>query len=123
MYNHHRMGSRKDLFGQLWKEYALSDSRYMYSDPFVLCMETWTAVRILKPPLLHLLTASDHMGPIIILDSGAHHKGFALPARKSDFDHEKSGKTHLIRWIVHPSPGFDWSVLWRLALLYDQSVR
>ncbi|CAL3965508.1 unnamed protein product, partial [Diplocarpon coronariae] len=31
------------LFGQLWKEYALSDSRYLTSDPFVLCMETVTA--------------------------------------------------------------------------------
>ncbi|TVY48065.1 3-beta-hydroxysteroid-Delta(8),Delta(7)-isomerase [Lachnellula occidentalis] len=44
MYNHSRMGSRMDLFGQLWKEYALSDSRYMHSDPFVLCMETFTAI-------------------------------------------------------------------------------
>ena len=34
----------QDFFGQLWKEYALSDSRYMFSDPFVLCMESWTAV-------------------------------------------------------------------------------
>ena len=33
-----------DFFGQLWKEYTLSDSRYMISDPFTLCMETITAV-------------------------------------------------------------------------------
>jgi hypothetical protein len=38
------MGPAQDLFGQLWKEYALSDSRYLTSDPFVLCMETVTAV-------------------------------------------------------------------------------
>ncbi|KAK5047743.1 hypothetical protein LTR84_006408 [Exophiala bonariae] len=38
------MGGAQDLFGQLWKEYALSDSRYLTSDPFVLCMETITAV-------------------------------------------------------------------------------
>jgi len=42
-YNHTRMGGALDLFGQLWKEYALSDSRYLTSDPFVLCMETITA--------------------------------------------------------------------------------
>lgn len=42
--NHMRMGPAQDLFGQLWKEYALSDSRYLTSDPFVLCMETVTAV-------------------------------------------------------------------------------
>lgn len=44
--NHTRMGPAQDLFGQLWKEYALSDSRYLTSDPFVLCMETVTAVCI-----------------------------------------------------------------------------
>lgn len=37
------MGSRTDLFGQLWKEYALSDSRYMTRDSFVVCMESVTA--------------------------------------------------------------------------------
>lgn len=43
-YNHSRMGPAQDLFGQLWKEYSMSDSRYLTSDPFVLCMETITAV-------------------------------------------------------------------------------
>jgi len=42
-YNHTRMGGAQDLFGQMWKEYALSDSRYLTSDPFVLCMEAITA--------------------------------------------------------------------------------
>jgi cholestenol delta-isomerase len=46
VFNHTRMASMQDFFGQLWKEYALSDSRYLFSDPFVLCMETWTAVRL-----------------------------------------------------------------------------
>jgi cholestenol delta-isomerase len=39
-----RMGGLQTLFGQLWKEYALSDSRYLTMDPFVVCMETITAV-------------------------------------------------------------------------------
>ena len=43
-FNHLRMGPAQDLFGQLWKEYSLSDSRYLTNDPFVLCMETVTAV-------------------------------------------------------------------------------
>jgi hypothetical protein len=47
MLNHTRMGSMTDFFGQLWKEYALSDSRYMTSDPFVLVMESYTTVRAL----------------------------------------------------------------------------
>lgn len=49
--NHKAMGPKQDLFGQLWKEYAFSDSRYLTSDPFVLCMETITAVR---SPNLHM---------------------------------------------------------------------
>ncbi|KAL2371382.1 hypothetical protein RJZ57_004179 [Blastomyces gilchristii] len=44
--NHTRMASAQDFFGQLWKEYSLSDSRYLTSDPFVLCMETITALII-----------------------------------------------------------------------------
>ncbi|EFE31230.1 cholestenol delta-isomerase, putative [Trichophyton benhamiae CBS 112371] len=44
VYNHTRMAPAQDFFGQLWKEYSLSDSRYLTSDPFVLCMETITAV-------------------------------------------------------------------------------
>ncbi|KAF1829631.1 3-beta-hydroxysteroid-Delta(8),Delta(7)-isomerase [Decorospora gaudefroyi] len=43
-YNFRNMGGLNDVFGQLWKEYALSDSRYLTQDAFVLCMETITAV-------------------------------------------------------------------------------
>jgi cholestenol Delta-isomerase len=43
-FNGARMAGSSDLFGQLWKEYAKSDSRYLTSDPFTLCMETVTAV-------------------------------------------------------------------------------
>jgi hypothetical protein len=42
--HHHRIAGAQSFFGQLWKEYALSDSRYMTSDPLVLCMETCTVV-------------------------------------------------------------------------------
>ncbi|KAF2087060.1 Emopamil-binding protein [Saccharata proteae CBS 121410] len=44
VYNFRDLGGSQHLFGQLWKEYALSDSRYLTQDPFVLCMETITAV-------------------------------------------------------------------------------
>ena len=49
VYNHARMAGMQDFFGQLWKEYALSDSRYMSSDPIVLCMEFLTMVRGILP--------------------------------------------------------------------------
>ncbi|KFA69764.1 hypothetical protein S40285_06001 [Stachybotrys chlorohalonatus IBT 40285] len=37
------MAGESDLFGQLWKEYSLSDSRYLTQDSFVVCMEAVTA--------------------------------------------------------------------------------
>lgn len=46
------MGSGQDAVGQLWKEYALSDSRYMTADTLVLCMETITVVGPCPLPLL-----------------------------------------------------------------------
>ncbi|KAK2070376.1 hypothetical protein P8C59_004874 [Phyllachora maydis] len=42
--NHQNIAMSQSLFSQLWKEYALSDSRYLTSDPFMLCIETFTAV-------------------------------------------------------------------------------
>ncbi|GME33244.1 ebp domain-containing protein [Neofusicoccum parvum] len=44
VYNFRTLGGSRHLFGQLWKEYSLSDSRYLTKDPFVLCMESITAV-------------------------------------------------------------------------------
>lgn len=42
-YNNGSMPARTDLFGQLWKEYAKADSRYLTRDSFTVCMESVTA--------------------------------------------------------------------------------
>lgn len=42
--NHDTLASSQHLFSQLWKEYALSDSRYLISDPFMLSVEAITVV-------------------------------------------------------------------------------
>lgn len=42
--NFMHLGASQTLIGQLWKEYAFSDSRYLTRDSFVMCMETVTAV-------------------------------------------------------------------------------
>ncbi|KAB2572832.1 EBP domain-containing protein [Lasiodiplodia theobromae] len=42
--NHARMPAAQDFFGQLWKEYAKSDSRYLAADPMVLTLETITVL-------------------------------------------------------------------------------
>ncbi len=47
--NHAALASSQSLFAQLWKEYSLSDSRYLTSDPFMLCIETLTVVSYPSP--------------------------------------------------------------------------
>ena len=38
------MPGRVDLFGESWKEYAKSDSRYLTIDPLVIVVESIAAV-------------------------------------------------------------------------------
>ncbi|KAH8692321.1 putative cholestenol delta-isomerase [Talaromyces proteolyticus] len=42
--NHATLGGYSHLFAELWKEYSLSDSRYLRSDAFLVSMECITAV-------------------------------------------------------------------------------
>ena len=56
------MPARQDPFGQMWKEYAYSDSRYMTSDAFVLCMETVTAVSSSDPKVSGRVLISNSSG-------------------------------------------------------------
>ncbi len=42
--NFRDLAAHNTLFGQMWKEYANADSRYLTQNAFVLCMETVTAV-------------------------------------------------------------------------------
>ncbi|OAP64407.1 hypothetical protein AYL99_00379 [Fonsecaea erecta] len=105
-YNHTRMGGLQDIFGQLWKEYSLSDSRYLTSDPFVLCMETITAVFwgplsflmvyfiIVSHPLRYPLQAIVSLGQIY---------GDILYFATSMFDHYHKKLTY-----CRPEPYYFW---------------
>ncbi|KAI1777797.1 EBP-domain-containing protein [Hypoxylon cercidicola] len=42
VFNHATIASSQNVFAQLWKEYALSDSRYLTSDFFMLSIESIT---------------------------------------------------------------------------------
>ncbi|KAI5305821.1 hypothetical protein KEM56_003236 [Ascosphaera pollenicola] len=80
-FNHARMPERTDLFGQLWKEYSQADSRYLTSDPFVLCMETITA--FLWGPLSYfmiylIMTESPYRHPVQMIVSGGQIYGDVL---------------------------------------------
>ncbi|KAJ5682861.1 hypothetical protein N7462_006026 [Penicillium macrosclerotiorum] len=88
--HHDQMGLGQDLFGQLWKEYALSDSRYMTSDTLVLCMEAMTVA--LWGPLCFAVgyltaTNSSLRHPIQIIVCMSHLYGDTLYYVTSLFDH------------------------------------
>ncbi|MCJ1226885.1 hypothetical protein MMC12_003540 [Toensbergia leucococca] len=95
--NHAQLGGNLDFFGQLWKEYSLSDSRYLTSDPFVLCMETCTA--FFWGPLsfaVALLITSQHplRHPLQALVSLGQIYGDILYYATSMFDHYHKGLTY-----------------------------
>lgn len=81
VYNHAGLASSQDLFAQLWKEYAQSDSRYLTEDPFMLCVEAITVV--LLGPLCFATAISIARGsslrhPLQIIVCVAHLYGVAL---------------------------------------------
>jgi hypothetical protein len=58
--NHATVASSQSLLAQLWKEYALSDSRYLTSNFFMLSVESITVVSPdLYPPFPFLLYLSN----------------------------------------------------------------
>lgn len=88
--NYKELAGMSTLFGQLWKEYALADSRYLTQDPFVLCMETVTAA--LWGPLCWVvagLIAKDHplRHPLQTIVSMGQLYGDLLYYATSMFDH------------------------------------
>ncbi|KAK2604320.1 hypothetical protein N8I77_007262 [Diaporthe amygdali] len=78
---HAKLASSQDLFAQLWKEYALSDSRYLTSDPFMICVETITTT-VWGPLCFATAVSIARNGslryPLQIIVSVAHLYGVAL---------------------------------------------
>jgi len=73
--NHSTISNRQTIFAQLWKEYALSDSRYLSGDLLVLCVETLTV--LVWGPLSYLTaiataTSSPWRHPLQIVVSLGH---------------------------------------------------
>ncbi|KAL5364947.1 hypothetical protein BJX96DRAFT_168701 [Aspergillus floccosus] len=106
MFNHDRMASAQDLFGQLWKEYALSDSRYMTADTLVLCMETMTV--LFWGPLCFIVaysvfTQSSLRHPLQLVVCMSHLYGDTLYYATSLFDHYVHGRPY-----SRPEPYYFW---------------
>ncbi|RDW78428.1 emopamil-binding protein EBDP2 [Coleophoma crateriformis] len=127
--NHTRMGPAQDLFGQLWKEYALSDSRYLTSDPFVLCMETVTAFT--WGPLcfvVAIMIPNEHAlrHPLQIIVCVGQIYGLILYYATSMFDHYYKGVAYsrpefLYFWFYYFFMNFIWMVF--PGILLVSSVR
>ncbi|KAI9840230.1 MAG: hypothetical protein M1838_004151 [Thelocarpon superellum] len=118
-WNHATMGSTQHLFDQLWKEYAFSDSRYLTSDPFVLCMETVTAIAWgpLSFLLAWLITTSHPLRhPLQIIVSLGQIYGDILYYATSMFDLYYKGLSYCrpeayYFWVYYFTMNFIWIVI------------
>ncbi|KAH6681763.1 EBDP2, emopamil-binding protein [Halenospora varia] len=127
--NHFQMGPAQDLFGQLWKEYALSDSRYLTSDPFVLCMETVTAFTwgpICFFVAAFITTSHPLRHPLQIIVCVGQIYGLILYYATSMFDHYYNEVTYsrpefLYFWGYYFFMNFIWMVI--PGMLLVSSVR
>ncbi|KXL43813.1 hypothetical protein M433DRAFT_58733 [Acidomyces richmondensis BFW] len=96
-YNYATLGAKQTLIGQMWKEYAFSDSRYLTQNSFVLCMETVTAV--CWGPGCFIVAAlvmlrSPFRYPLQLVVSMGQFYGDALYYATSFFDHHVMGITY-----------------------------
>ncbi|KAK1239119.1 hypothetical protein MKX08_006180 [Trichoderma sp. CBMAI-0020] len=81
IYHRKEISGMNTLFAQLWKEYALSDSRYLTSDVFTVCVETittlvWGPLSLLTVLCIRTNHPSRHVFQIIVCV--AHLYGVAL---------------------------------------------
>lgn len=106
--NHVTIGGKSHLFAELWKEYSFSDSRYLRSDAFLVCMESITAVRPIWHSRAFVLSweslVTDLLGSARVLRCLLHCRTI-------------SSAIHLTN--CH----FRWSTIWWCAILCHQSVR
>ncbi|KAH8125108.1 cholestenol Delta-isomerase [Trichoderma asperellum] len=81
IYHRNDISGMNTLFAQLWKEYALSDSRYLTSDVFTVCVETitvfaWGPLSLLTVLCICTNHPSRHVFQVIVCV--AHLYGVAL---------------------------------------------
>ncbi|KAJ9606004.1 hypothetical protein H2200_009853 [Cladophialophora chaetospira] len=118
-YNHTRMAGMQDLFGQWWKEYSMADSRYLTSDPFVLCMETITAAcwGPLSFLMIYFIVVSHPLRhPLQIIVSFGQIYGDVLYYATSMFDHYHKNLTYcrpegFYFWVYYFMMNFFWIVI------------
>ncbi|OIW33290.1 EBP-domain-containing protein [Coniochaeta ligniaria NRRL 30616] len=116
---HNSLAASQSLFAQLWKEYALSDSRYMTSDPFMLCIESLTV--LLWAPLcfaivICIIDRNRMRYPLQIIMCVGHLFGVALYYGTCFFEYRYRGISHsrpefLYYWVYYLGLNAAWVVL------------
>ncbi|KAK3391951.1 Emopamil binding protein-domain-containing protein [Sordaria brevicollis] len=128
--NHATLAGKQDIFAQLWKEYALSDSRYMTSDPFMLCIEsltvlTWGPLSLLAAyAIIRGNTSLRHIAQTIV--SVGHLYGVALYFGTCFFQEKFRGISYsrpetLYYWVYYAGMNAPWVIV--PAILLIQSSR
>ncbi|KUI60758.1 3-beta-hydroxysteroid-Delta(8),Delta(7)-isomerase [Cytospora mali] len=129
VYNQAGLAGSQDLFSQLWKEYALSDSRYLTEDPFMLCVEAIT-VMIWGPLCFTTAVSIARNGslrhPLQIIVSVAHLYGVALYYSTCYINERYRGLVYsrpepLYYWVYYFGFNAPWVVV--PAVLLKNSVR
>ncbi|KAG5994743.1 hypothetical protein E4U43_003176 [Claviceps pusilla] len=128
VYNRTNIAQQQTVFAQLWKEYALSDSRYLTLDVFTVCIEFIT-VFIWGPlcwlTLFAILRGSPfrHIGQVVLCT--AHLYGVALYYVTNWGDYRASGVSYsrpevLYYWVYYVGMNAPWVVV-PILLLLDSS--
>ncbi|KAF3064080.1 3-beta-hydroxysteroid-Delta(8),Delta(7)-isomerase [Daldinia childiae] len=129
VFNHATVASSQNVFAQLWKEYALSDSRYLTSDFFILSIESLTMF-ILGPlcfaNAVAIVRGSPTRHALRIVACIAHLYGVALYYVTSLSEIYFTGRSHsrpeaLYFWVYFVGFNLPWAII-PAVLLYD-SVR
>ncbi|EEY20693.1 EBDP2 [Verticillium alfalfae VaMs.102] len=129
VWNHATLAGLQSLFAQAWKEYALSDSRYLTSDPFMVCVEALTVI-IWGPISLSvtfaILSGSRLRHPLQLVICVGHLYGVALYYSTSLAERALVGTMHsrpevLYFWVYYVGFNAPWVVVPLILLV--QSLR
>ncbi|KAL8359779.1 hypothetical protein RB598_008243 [Gaeumannomyces tritici] len=113
------LAGSQSLLAQLWKEYALSDSRYLTSDTFVWTIEAISVVcwgPLSVATAFCIVRGSNMRYPLQLLLSMAHIYGVALYYGTSTVDLASKGIAHsrpefLYFWVYYVGMNLPWAVV------------
>ncbi|KAI1335109.1 EBP-domain-containing protein [Xylariaceae sp. FL0016] len=128
--NHATVASSQNILAQLWKEYALSDSRYLTSDFFMLSVESITV--FIWGPLcfanaVSIMNNSALRHPLRVIICMAHLYGVALYYSTSLCELYFTGRSHsrpevLYFWVYYIGFNLPWAIVPSLLLIRSVQV-